>query len=70
MLLSDPILTLKSFASQELTVSSPEHLQPFRPLHQGNVLSICMGDHEVTEGKKKSKKPLLGKLNSVDEGET
>lgn len=45
MLLSHPIPTVKSFASQELTVSSPEHLQPFQTLHQENVLSINMGDH-------------------------
>lgn len=70
MLLSHPIPTVKSFASQELTVSSPEHLQPFQTLHQENVLSINTGDHWVTDGKKNSKKPILDKLNSVNEGET
>lgn len=43
MLMLYLILPVKSFAPQELTVSSPDHLQLFRPLYQSSVLSITMG---------------------------
>lgn len=55
MLLLYLILSVKPFAPQELTVSSPDHLQLFRPLYQSNVLTINIGQQQEMEGKKAGK---------------